>query len=72
MKNTEFCEYPEFEVDNIPVSESDAYCYPQSIIDALDEPVGNSFDEVVEDLVSPVFQCGNKLCQIFIACTFGL
>jgi hypothetical protein len=44
VKSTKFCDYPEFEVDEILVSESDAYCYPQSIIDALDEPIGNSFD----------------------------
>ncbi len=47
MKGAEFCEYPEFEVDKISVSKSDGYCCPQSIIEAFDEPLGNSFDEVV-------------------------
>lgn len=56
VKCSEFRKYPEFEVSEIPVAECDAYYCPQSIIGALDESVGNSLDEVVEPLVSPVFQ----------------
>ena len=71
MKSVKFCKYTEFEVVEIPVSESDAYCCPQSVVDALDKPVGNSFDEGVEDLISPVSQCFYELLQILIACNLG-
>ena len=72
MKRSELCKYPQFEVVEISVSESHTYCSPQGIIEALHKSIGNSFDEIVEDLVSPVSQCVNELCEVFIACEFSL
>jgi len=72
VKSGEFSKDPDLEIGEISVSKSDAYGCPQSIVDALDEAVGNTFNEVVEDLVLPVLQCGKETCQVFIACGFGL
>ena len=47
VKSAEFGEYPQLEVDEIPVTVCNAYCCPQSVVGALDESVGNSFDEIV-------------------------
>jgi hypothetical protein len=41
-------------------------------LSAFDEPIANSFDEIVQDLVSPIFLAANELCKKFVTRAFGL
>ena len=72
VKISESCEHPELEVAEIPIAKCGAYYCSQCIVGAFDESVADSFDEVVQDLVSPIFQGANELCKIFVTRTFGL
>jgi hypothetical protein len=72
VKSSESCEHPELEVVEIPITERGAYYYSQRIVGAFDEPVADSFDEIVQDLVSPIFQSANELCKKFVTRAFGL
>ena len=72
MKSSESCEHPELEVAEIPITERGAYYCSQCIVGAFDESVADSFDEIVEDLVSPIFQGANELGKKFVTRAFGL
>ena len=67
MKGPQLGESPAPEVVEISVSEGDAHDDPQDAVEGLDEPIGNALDEVVEDLVPPIAECGDELGQVFVA-----
>ena len=71
VKTTELCACSQFKIDKISVTKSHADYRSQPIIETLDESIGDAFDEVVENFLSPVFECSNKFGQIFVACMFG-
>ncbi len=71
VKSSELCERSKLKINEISVTESREYHRSQSIIELLDESVGDSFDEIVEDFLFPVFECGNKFGKAFVACWFG-
>jgi hypothetical protein len=54
VKSPQLSECPEFEVDEVPVSEGFAYYRPQRIVEAFHKPVCNSFYEVIEYFIPPV------------------
>ena len=70
MKPSELYERSSSKVSEIPETESRPYHCSQPIIETLNKSVCDPLDEVVEDLLSPVFGCGNKLGQVYVACSF--
>ena len=54
MKTAELSVRSKFKVVETPVPESHAYYSSQTIVETLNESIGDSFDEIIEDLVSPV------------------
>jgi hypothetical protein len=71
VRSTELSKYPQFEIDEIPVPEGNAYYCPQGAIEALDKPVGNSLDEVIEDFLPPVTKGYNEFGQMLVASGSG-
>jgi hypothetical protein len=66
VKGIQLGECSQPEVLEISVSEGDAHYRPQGAIETLDKPIGNSFNEVVEDFLPPIAECADKLGQVLV------
>jgi hypothetical protein len=67
VKSTQLSEGPEFEVDEVPVSEKNAHDGPQSSSETLAESVGTSCDEVIDHFLPPASHGGNEFGQVLVA-----
>ena len=61
VKPSKLCERTSSKIGEIPETESCSYHCSYPVIETLNKSVCDPFGEVVENLFSPFFECGNKL-----------
>jgi len=71
VRGAQFSESPESGVVKVSVSEIDAHDGPQCAVEGLDEPIGDSRNKIVDDLLPPIVEGDDELGRLFVAGPVG-